>query len=160
MDDLLHRGLQNRGPTPDPDQLVTPIRPLITPAELETYASVLNGKSYEEDYKILSKEIRALGLRIPPLINSYMSISPTMKTFGTAINDEFGMVEETGILITISDIYEDKVRRHFVSYIRDMLRIRPLHLRHIRIRYPQLFREGIHQARKLKKGGSGDREDQ
>jgi hypothetical protein len=76
-----------------------------------------------------------------------------MKTFGTAINDEFGMVEETGILITISDIYEEKTHRHFVSYIRDMLRIHPLKLRHIRIRYPQLFREGLMQARKLKRGG-------
>jgi hypothetical protein len=62
------------------------------------------------------------------------------------------MVEETGILITISDIIEGKAQRHFVSYIRDMLRIRPLSLRHIRIRYPQMFREGIRQARKLKKG--------
>jgi hypothetical protein len=96
--------------------------------------------------------VRSLGLRIPPLINSYMSLSPTMKTFGTCINDEFGMVEETGILITISDIYEEKTHRHFVSYIRDMLRINPLKLRHIRIRYPQLFREGLRQARKLKKG--------
>jgi hypothetical protein len=75
-----------------------------------------------------------------------------MKTFGTAINDEFGMVEETGILVTISDIYEEKAHRHLVSYIRDMLRIRPLKLRHIRIRYPQLFREGLRQARKLKRG--------
>lgn len=144
---------------PDPDNLINPLKPLITPAELEPYAPIFTGHSYEEDYKILSKEIRALGLRIPPLINSYMSISPTMKTFGTAINDEFGMVEETGILITISDIYEDKIRRHFVSYIRDMLRIRPLHLRHIRIRYPQLFREGINLARKLKKGENNNKKD-
>jgi hypothetical protein len=137
---------------PDPDQLVTPIHPLFKPNELDYLAPIFNGGSYEEDYKILSREIRTLGLRIPPLINSYMSLSPTMKTFGTSINDEFGMVEETGILITISDIYEEKTHRHFVSYIRDMLRVAPLNLRHIRIRYPQMFREGIKQARKLKKG--------
>ena len=137
---------------PDPENLITPKNPLLKPADLEHLAHIFNGGSYQEDYKILSRQIRSLGLRIPPLINSYMSLSPTMKTFGTSINDEFGMTEETGILITISDIYEEKTARHFVSYIRDMLRIKPLNLRHIRIRYPSLFREGIHQARKLKKG--------
>jgi len=135
---------------PDPDQLVTPLNPLIKPHDLDYLEPIFHGRSYEEDYKILSREIRILGLRIPPLINSYMSLSPTMKTFGTAINDEFGGVEETGILITLSDIYEEKSQRHFVSYIRDMLRIAPLNLRHIRIRYPQMFREGIKQARRLK----------
>lgn len=135
---------------PDPDKLVTPIQPLLDPAELTHFDSLFTGGSYDEDYKILSKEIRSLGLRIPPLINSYMSLSPTMKTFGTAINDEFGDVEETGILITISDIYIPKMHRHLVSYIRDNLRIRPLKLRHIRIRYPQLFREGLALARKRK----------
>jgi hypothetical protein len=138
---------------PDPENLVTPLKPLIHKEDLVKVATVFHAGSYDDDYKVLSREVRSLGLRIPPLINSYMSLSPTMKTFGTAINDEFGMVEETGILITISDIYEEKTHRHFVSYIRDMLRIHPLKLRHIRIRYPQLFREGLMQARKLKRGG-------
>jgi len=48
-----------------------------------------------------------------------MNLSATMKVFGTAINDEFGDVEETGILITIKDIYEEKRERHIVSYIKD-----------------------------------------
>jgi hypothetical protein len=80
-----------------------------------------------------------------------MGLSPTMKTFGTAENHEFGAVEETGILITNQDIYEKKISRHIVSYIRDNLRIHPLHLRHIRVRFPSLFKEGILQARKKKK---------
>jgi hypothetical protein len=40
-----------------------------------------------------------------------------MKTFGTAINDHFGAVEETGIMVTIPDIYENKKDRHIQSYI-------------------------------------------
>ena len=135
---------------PDPENLVVPLKPLFGKDELTKLGAFFNTGSYEGDYKLLSKEVRSLGLRIPPLINSYMSLSPTMKTFGTSINDEFGMVEETGILITISDIYEEKAHRHLVSYIRDMLRIKPFKMRHIRIRYPQLFREGLRQARKLK----------
>lgn len=136
---------------PDPEALVTPINPLVTPADLNYVESVFTGKNYDEDYKILSKEIRTLGLRVPPLINSYMSLSSTMKSFGTSMNDEFGDVEETGILITIKDIYEKKISRHMVSYIRDNLRIRPLQLRHIRVKFPTWFKEGIVQARKKKK---------
>ncbi len=135
---------------PDNENLVTPVNRLISKENLLEYAKVFNHGNYADDYKQLSKEIRSLGLRVPPLINSYMNLTPTMKTFGTAINDEFGMVEETGILITISDIYEEKASRHYIAYIRDMLRIRPFKLRHIRIRYPQIFREGIRQARKRK----------
>lgn len=145
---------------PDPDKLVSPIHPLLQPDQLGHFDPIFKGGSYEEDYKILSKEIRSLGLRIPPLINSYMSLSPTMKTFGTAINDEFGDVEETGILITISDIYIPKMHRHLVSYIRDNLRIRPLKLRHMRIRYPQLFREGLALARRRKAEEKKPGEDQ
>ena len=135
---------------PDNENLVAPIHPLFEKSDLDYVAEIFDGDSYEEDYKILSKEIRDLGLKIPPLINSYMNLSATMKTFGTSINDEFGDVEETGILITIKDIYDKKISRHIVSYIRDNLRIRPLHLRHIRVRFPHWFLEGIKQARKKK----------
>ncbi|MFC2384557.1 MAG: hemolysin, partial [Hoylesella saccharolytica] len=71
------------------------------------------------DYKILNREIRALGYNIPPLVNAYMGLSPTMKLFGTAINYGFGEVEETGILIAIDEILEEKRVRHIDSFIKD-----------------------------------------
>ena len=74
----------------------------------------------KENYKILNKEVRALGENIPPLVNAYMNLSATMKVFGTAINDEFGNVEETGILITVKDIYEEKRNRHIVTYVQNL----------------------------------------
>ena len=86
--------------------------------DIKEMESIFIGKDYKEDYKILSKEIRTLGEHIPPLINSYMNISPSMKMFGTVINPYFGDVEETGIMITISDIYQNKVERHVLSYIK------------------------------------------
>ena len=52
------------------------------------------------------------GESVPPLINNYMQLSSTMKSFGTAANPDFGDVEETGILITIADIFESKKERH------------------------------------------------
>ncbi len=75
-------------------------------------SNVFVGENYQKDYKILSVKVRELGENIPPLFNAYMKLSPTMKVFGTAINEHFGGVEETGILITIDDIYESKKQRH------------------------------------------------
>jgi hypothetical protein len=61
--------------------------------------------------------VRERGENIPPLFNSYMNLSATMKTFGTALNDHFGEVEETGIMVSIADIYDTKKERHISSYI-------------------------------------------
>ena len=96
----------------DSDNLIVPIVPLETYPDLNKLDKLFTGETYRDDYKILSKEIRALGENIPPLINSYMNLSPSMKVFGTAVNHEFGEAEETGILIKISDIYAEKLERH------------------------------------------------
>lgn len=103
---------------PDKDKLVTPIYPLETYTDMSRMEKLFHGKSFKEDYKILNREVRALGYNIPPLINAYMSLSPFMRFFGTAINDEFGDVEESGILIEINQILEDKRIRHIESYLR------------------------------------------
>jgi hypothetical protein len=102
----------------DHEDLVTPIYPMEVEMDRERLSRIFNGGSYKEDYKILSKEIRELGEKIPPLINSYMNLSPSMKVFGTVINPFFGDVEETGIMITISDIYQHKVERHITSFFK------------------------------------------
>ena len=75
--------------------------------------------TFKEDYKVLNTEVRKLGYNIPPLVNAYMSLSPTMRMFGTAINDGFGDVEETGILIAVDEILEEKRIRHIESYIKE-----------------------------------------
>ena len=56
---------------------------------------------------------------LAPLVNAYMSLSPTMKLFGTAINYDFGDVEETGILIAVDEILEEKRVRHINSFINE-----------------------------------------
>lgn len=100
----------------DPDRLVRPIRPLDTETDLQSMRKIFTGENYIDDYKILNKAIRANGINIPPLINAYMSLSPTMRVFGTAINDEFGDVEETGIFLAISEILEEKKERHIGTF--------------------------------------------
>lgn len=101
----------------DKENLITPMKPLVIetdPKELET---LFSADDFKEDYKILNREIRALGYNIPPLVNAYMGLSPTMKLFGTAINNGFGDVEETGILIAVDEILEEKRVRHIDSFI-------------------------------------------
>ena len=101
----------------DREGLVTPIEPLqIETAEREL-AALFSKDTFKEDYKILNSEVRRLGYNIPPLVNAYMSLSPTMRMFGTAINREFGDVEETGILIAVDEILEEKRMRHIQSYV-------------------------------------------
>ncbi|MFO8002228.1 MAG: GNAT family N-acetyltransferase [Marinilabilia sp.] len=100
----------------DPEKLVYPYNPVksaLTDSEIQ---EIFSGKSFSDDYKILSKTVRELGENIPPLINAYMNLSPSMKTFGTSVNERFGGVEETGIIITIKELYQAKVNRHVHSY--------------------------------------------
>lgn len=104
---------------PDTDKLVRPITPLRTEYNEEEMAKLFTGTTFAEDYKILNKAIRNHGVNIPPLVNAYMSLSPTMKMFGTAINDTFGDVEESGIFFVIDEIFEEKKRRHIGTYNHD-----------------------------------------
>lgn len=97
---------------PDNENLVEPIHPIELDIDTEKMASTFTGDDFAEDYKILSREIRSRDETVPPLINSYMNLSPTMRVFGTVCNPDFGNVEETGILITIEDIYPRKAERH------------------------------------------------
>ena len=106
---------------PDHENLVVPKIPLDLGLDIQKMESIFTGKDYKENYRILQKKVRESKLNIPPLINAYMNLSPTMKFFGTAINDTFGGVEESGIMITINDIFPAKKERHIKTYIRNKL---------------------------------------
>lgn len=99
------------------EHLINLKNPLDLEMDAHQLKSIISGQNYEADYKVLSKNVRNLGENIPPLINAYMNLSPTMKVFGTSINPYFGGVEETGIMITIKDIYTSKSKRHIESYV-------------------------------------------
>jgi hypothetical protein len=103
----------------DPDHLVIVKDPANISIHEEEMKKIFKGWRYKDNYKILSSEVRKLNENIPPLINAYMNLSPTMRTFGTFINHKFGNVEETGIMITLRDIYVEKINRHLASYKKD-----------------------------------------
>ncbi|HIE16302.1 MAG TPA: GNAT family N-acetyltransferase [Bacteroidales bacterium] len=101
----------------DDKNLIYPYDPIKINTDISYLSSIINKSNYVNNYHALNKKVRELGENIPPLFNSYMNISSTMKVFGTAINPFFGNVEETAIIITIADIYEKKKSRHIQSYL-------------------------------------------
>ncbi|MCC8145526.1 MAG: GNAT family N-acetyltransferase [Bacteroidales bacterium] len=103
----------------DKENLITPIIPLETHTDYAKMEKLFNKANYKEDYKVLNQEVRNHGINIPPLVSAYMNLSPSMKVFGTAVNPEFGDVEETGILIDFEDVFEDKKKRHIESFLKE-----------------------------------------
>ncbi len=101
---------------PDPDNLVRPKQPLKTNMDVEAMRRLFVGNDFKEDYRILNGEIHRYGFNIPPLVNAYISLSPSMRMFGTAINYEFGDVEESGIFFVIDEIYDAKKQRHISTF--------------------------------------------
>jgi hypothetical protein len=104
---------------PDNDKLVTAIEPIEIGTSQEVIDATFCAEEFKENYKILNKKVRSFGANIPPLVSAYVNLSPTMKTFGTAVNDVFGDVEETGILITIADLFHEKKVRYLESFAQD-----------------------------------------
>ena len=102
---------------PDKDGLVWPNEPLKIEMDYNELHKLFNGRNYKEDYQILQHSVRELGSYVPPLVNAYMKLSPTMVSFGTAYNHAFGETDETGILVSVNDIYPDKTERYFKTYI-------------------------------------------
>ncbi len=111
---------------PDKEGLVT-VRPeldLPILSDRDWLASIFNSDNYHDDYKTLVKQVRERGAAVPPLVNAYMNLSPTLRSFGTALNPGFGQVEETGMLVTIGDMFEEKSKRH-TTYEKNQ---KPMHL--------------------------------
>jgi len=104
----------------DKENLIIPIHSQGITTDIADFKEAIEGLEYKQAHKILNGYVRERGENIPPLINSYMSLSPTMKTFGTAMNPDFGDVEETMILVRIADIYEEKKARHVDTYIKNL----------------------------------------
>jgi hypothetical protein len=101
---------------PDHENLIIPNYPVLIETDQKLLSGLLTEQDFKEDYKILNREVRIRNEYIPPLFTAYMNLSQTMKSFGTSINHAFGNVEETGIMITIADIYKEKIERYTGTY--------------------------------------------
>ena len=97
---------------PDPDGLISPLKPLLLHTSTDWLEQTLCGTDRASDYRILQREVRARGERIPPLLSAYIGLSDTMRVFGNVCDEQFGHVEGIGILITVADLYPDKYERY------------------------------------------------
>ena len=104
---------------PDKEKLVMPVTPLDIETDAEELKALFCKDNFKEDYRILKQEVHKFGLAIPPMVNAYMGLSPTMKIFGTAVNHEFGDVEETGLLIAVDELQDDKRMRYIESFVKE-----------------------------------------
>lgn len=100
----------------DSQNLINPKKPLSLHHDTGYFLDDISKLEYKEAFKLLNQSLKALDCSIPPLIAAYMNLSSSMKSFGTALNNKFGDVEETGILISINDIYQPKKDRHINTY--------------------------------------------
>ena len=105
----------------DKELLVSPYKAMPFEHAETQLSEIFVENDFKGDYKILNNKVRELGYTIPPLFNSYMKLSSTMKLFGTAVNDEFSDVEETGILIDFEEMYEEKRQRHTISFLKSKI---------------------------------------
>ncbi len=93
------------------------IRKEVKVKDPKTYSKLFKGKDFKEGYRILKAEVQQHGVFIPPLVNTYMNLSPSMIYFGTGINDEFADVYDSGILIDFTQMYPEKIQRHSLSFM-------------------------------------------
>lgn len=114
---------------PDPEKLMIPLNPVKRETPEDLLARTFTASTFEDNYKVLVQTVRKYKENVPPLVNAYMNLSPTMRTFGTSINTDFGEVEETGILIHISDIYPRKKERHLKTYMERLSSLRNIRWR-------------------------------
>jgi hypothetical protein len=83
-----------------------------TEEQAEMFDEMFTGATVKENYQILNNFVKSMGDTIPPLIHSYIGLSPTMKTFGTTFDPDFGDCYDTAMMITIADIYKEKFSRY------------------------------------------------
>lgn len=119
---------------PDRDGLVWPYNPMHIESDYNELVATFNGRNYKEDYQILLRSVRALGATVPPLINAYMNLSSTMRSFGTCLNHHLAGTDDTGILITLHDLNPDKRQRYLESYNEKNVKLDRKRLFHINVK--------------------------
>ena len=101
----------------DREGLITSKNPeTCTPEQAAFFKEMFTGADYKENYAILNNYVKSLDDTIPPFIHLYIGLSPTMKTFGTTFDPDFGDCYDTAMIITAKDIYPDKYKRYMESY--------------------------------------------
>jgi len=100
----------------DKDNLLIPEKPIVIPEVLTLAGIQLSGNNFEEDFRVVSRYIKAMGLSIPPLVSSYIGLASKITTFGTTLNTELNNSFEIGMMINIKDIHKEKLSRYVFNH--------------------------------------------
>lgn len=98
---------------PEREPLIAARQPMMGGLSRRRSRHYFVGDTPKDNYKILISQMRAIRRSVPPMISSYMRLSPSMQTFDLYRNDDLGGVAECGIMLTIADLYDDIKRRYF-----------------------------------------------
>lgn len=102
----------------DEKGLFMPYHPIDISTEGQLLADdIFEGDDPVQNFHVLMKAVRARGTTIPPMFSAYLNLTPRLRFFGNAVNDELSNVYESGIMVSIKDIYEDKKKRYIGSYL-------------------------------------------
>lgn len=98
--------------------LFAPYHPLAISEEANRIAdSFYHGDDKQENYKLLLQRLRELGTVIPPMFSAYLNLTNDLLFFGNAMNDELANVYETGIMVDLHTVYEEKKIRYINPYV-------------------------------------------
>ena len=79
-------------------------------------ANPFEGDDKQENYHILQRAVREQGTVIPPMFSAYLNLTNDLLFFGNAINDELANVYETGIMVDVKTVYQEKLDRYMTPY--------------------------------------------
>ena len=79
--------------------------------------SPFKGDDAQENYHTLQHAVREQGTVIPPMFSAYLNLTNDLQFFGNAINDELANVYETGIMVDLNTVYQEKKQRYIDSYV-------------------------------------------
>ena len=103
--DIYHRGEEG---------LFEPYNPLPLKKEVDL---PFKGDDPQENYHILQHAVREQGTVIPPMFSAYLNITNELQFFGNAVNDELANVYETGIMVDLTTVYQEKKERYITPYV-------------------------------------------
>lgn len=106
----------------DHEGLIIPHEPVHVSKENQQLAkTIFTENNPSDDYKLLIRAVRHEGENVPAMFNAYLTLTATMKVFGTILDHDFGSVYETGMMVIMDDLHETKKQRYVQPYI-DYLR--------------------------------------
>lgn len=102
--------------------LIYPKNPLQIPVNLkQEFDQYFTESDYKDNFRLLNSYVKQRKESIPPLIHAYIELSSSMQTYGTSQDFDFGNIYDTGMMITIDDIYEAKRARYVETFIQSRL---------------------------------------